>query len=310
MSGTGSPSNLLQAACSLALLSSCNAVLGLEESTLAQPDVFTLAAEQASPRNIAIDSTSIYWTNFNGGNVMKAPLQGGTPVALAVGQSFPDAIAASGEYVYWTASDGGQVMRARAEGGAALTLAADQFAVAGLAVLGSDVYWAARTDGVGNEIVVKRLSIGDATTELAVGNAPVAANATGVYYAGKAGLMKVPSAGGTPSTLAPLDAVPLALTIDSGSLYFTQSDGAVMQVPLEGGTPSLLAFGQESAFGIAVDATHVYWTTKSAVMRVALAGGAPEKLADADHAFGIVVDASSVYWTNGRNGGSVLRTTK
>ena len=37
-----------------------------------------------------MDATSVYWTNYNSsGTVMKVPLDGGTPTALASNQSSP-----------------------------------------------------------------------------------------------------------------------------------------------------------------------------------------------------------------------------
>ena len=38
---------------------------------------------------IAVDATSVYWTTYNGGTVMKVSTDGGTPATLASGQYYP-----------------------------------------------------------------------------------------------------------------------------------------------------------------------------------------------------------------------------
>lgn len=59
-----------------------------------------------------MDATSVYWTDSSGGTVMKAPLGGGTPTTLAPGQVGPDGIAVDGTSVYWTNNDDpGAVMK-------------------------------------------------------------------------------------------------------------------------------------------------------------------------------------------------------
>jgi hypothetical protein len=62
----------------------------------------TLASGQMMPLDLAVDATSVYWTDSTGGTVMKVPLAGGTPTTLASGQSSPDYIAVDGTSVYWT----------------------------------------------------------------------------------------------------------------------------------------------------------------------------------------------------------------
>jgi hypothetical protein len=62
----------------------------------------TLATAQSGPQGIAVDATSVYWTNYTGGTVMKVPIGGGTPTTLATGQTLPHGIAVDATSVYWT----------------------------------------------------------------------------------------------------------------------------------------------------------------------------------------------------------------
>jgi sugar lactone lactonase YvrE len=104
-----------------------------------------------------VDSTSVYWTASNDGTVMEVPIGGGTPVALASLQSYPTGIAVDGTSVYWTNYAGagscarGSVMKVGLAGGAPITLAADQLFPDGIAVDATSVYW---TNGVSRDLSV------------------------------------------------------------------------------------------------------------------------------------------------------------
>jgi hypothetical protein len=96
---------------------------------------------------------------------------------------------------------------------------------------------------------------------------------------------------------------PWMLAVDGTHVYVTSGGspgGTVVKIPIDGSAPTELASQQDMPGSIAVDATHVYWLNATQVMRVPIAGGPPEALAQGE--FGqfatVAVDATNVYWTN------------
>jgi hypothetical protein len=54
------------------------------------------------PYCVAVDSTSVYYTEYVDGLVLKVPLGGGNPIPLASGQNAAYGIAVDSTSVYWT----------------------------------------------------------------------------------------------------------------------------------------------------------------------------------------------------------------
>ncbi len=305
----------------------CSAIAPSTAQCTAGRCLTTLASSRA-PFGIAVDATSVYWTDPEADTIMKVPLGGGAPTTLATGPA-PSGIVVDATSVYWTTSfyRGASVMRVPLGGGTPTTLATGQNSPPGIAVDATSVYWTncstllnprakrPKLDGVmklplsGGTIPMPLVSYQVTPCAIAI-----AVDATNVYWTGSSGtVMKVPVNGGTPATLASSQDQPEAIAVDGTSVYWTNGvspNGAVMKMPLNGGTPTTLAASQNDPAAIAVDSTSVYWTTSlgGTVMKVSLDGGTTTLLVSGQNSpQDIAVDATSVYWTT--HGGTVMKLT-
>jgi sugar lactone lactonase YvrE len=284
--------------------SSCNTLLAL-------------AMNQDQPIWIAVDATNVYWTNFNGGQVMKVAKSGGTPIQLASGQPRPFGIAVDANNVYW-ANYGlmhfgaGTVMQlpSDSDGGMPTTLASGLSGPIGIAVDATNVYWA---DGWGADVDGVPID-GGALTQLAANqNGPhyVATDGANLYWTtyNDDTIMQLPLVdGGVPKQLATGMTPPfLGIAVGPTGVYWTQeiTGGTVWSVPTDGGAATTIAAKQNQPWGIALDAKYVYWVNNGSgtVMRAPLAGGPATQLASQQsQPTSIAVDSTAVYWTNNGDG--------
>jgi hypothetical protein len=143
---------------------------------------------------------------------------------------------------------------------------------------------------------------------------PIAIHGTNVYWANQgymipSTIMKVPLAGGTPTTLASYPDYSTygadGIAVGEGSVYWTFGD-TLMQVPIGGG-PSTAFWTTMGGVGrVAVDATSVYWAAlarESTLMKMPLSGGPAVTLASETLSImrDIAVNATSVYWASTYN---------
>ena len=230
--------------------------------------------------NIAIDYSSVYWTEGSGGGgkIVKVSKIGGTPSELVTGLEYPFGITVDSVNVYWTqrndaaAYGPGSVKSVPLSGGIVTNLATIPNAgpYTDLTVDASNVFW------------------------------------TDYYGSGGGGVRKVPIGGGSVTQLSSgVSGWASPIAQDATDIYWTEMwNGSINKVSKNGGAVTTLISDSNGLTGdansIALDATYVYWTISAGtVNRILKAGGSPEVLASGlSNPTSIMIDGDSVYWTN------------
>jgi uncharacterized protein YjbI with pentapeptide repeats len=240
-------------------------------------DIYSIAELSEPGRNIAVDAANVYVVlNGANGGIVKVPKDGSAPTVLARAAQ-PASIALDAANVYWGAGYAG--------GGAA-----------------NGVFTVPKAGGTPT-----MLYSGPATQ--------IAVDAKNVYWTDifEQAIMKMPTAGGTVTTLVTGEFNLGAIVVDAKNLYWT-ANGMVRRMLLTGSEPITLAIDNDSHSGpmtLAVDTTDVYWTSGSngggTVRKVPIAGGTPTTLVSpgvgAETGDALVLDATNVYWLEGNQGG-------
>jgi hypothetical protein len=133
----------------------------------------------------------------------------------------------------------GTIWQGSVNGGTPTKLASNQPAPSGIAVDATHVYW---------------------TNLGPLGGDNLPAPNTGA-------VMKVEIGGGSVTTIAPAQAVPVAILVSHGTVYWSEyglsSPGLIMSAPTSGGTPVPLAVGLDDPAALAISANTIYWTNEN-----------------------------------------------
>lgn len=99
-----------------------------------------LATGLTDPLDLAVDDSSVYWTDVTAGTINRVGKGGGAVTPIARDQATPARIAVDDSHVYWSNFLGGAVMRAPKGGGAA-TVVSSAVQPIDVVLAGDSAYW-------------------------------------------------------------------------------------------------------------------------------------------------------------------------
>lgn len=268
-----------------------------------------IAVDQGGAFALTADAQRLYWTNWYGGTVMAMPF-GGTPIEIASGQPRPSGVAVSDAHVYWSNIEGGAIMRAAKGGGEPTTVVSGQDGPRGLVVDGGQLFWTnyigtgkiqkANADGSG----VTKLA------EYQGGASRIATDASYVYWTagGNGNVMRVGKNGGAPEVVASNQDWPYGLALDDSHVYWSNFEGGtIMRATKDGGVPEVLAEGQRGPRNLLLFQGQLFWTNYfgGEVTSLTLAApGQPRGLATGQsYAVDLVLADGALHWTTMSHGG-------
>jgi hypothetical protein len=247
-----------------------------------------LVHDNAGAFGLDVDDQFVYYDQPGANRIMRVPLAGGSPFALARNVPDPIFLVKDGASLYWTDAEvDGKIMKLDlADGAQPVMLIDGQTRPRALAVRDGYVYWTDVMDGT----LLRTLDHLTGPADAAVRTASRLASGLSVTING--------------TTFGPTD-----LMLVGDYAYVPDGHGLIQRVPLAGGDVEPVADAQGIPYGIATDGVSIYWSTsgssgaifKAPLEKVLLPDGAaapgiPVVANQADPHF-VAVTADNIYWT-------------
>jgi hypothetical protein len=262
-----------------------------------------LVYDNSGTFGLVVDGTFATYAVPGLGRIMRVPVSGGAPVALATGLDQPRSLATDGASLYWTQGVGqGKIMRLDLTPGAKpIALCDGQAQPRAIAVQGGVVYWTDITDGTilsTPDHLTVSADAGSADAADAGADAAAAADATADVDASADADAR--SNLPPPTLLASGLKVPTDLLLVGDFAYAPDQNGHIRRVPLAGGPLETVADVDGAPYGVATDGALIYWTkigVDGGLFSTPLGGGAITSIVGGqiDPHF-IAVTPEQIYW--------------
>jgi hypothetical protein len=274
------------------------------------------------PACLAIDATSVYFTNGrpvlnNQGGVFKVPLMGGGPVPIAtMGQDTPRGIAVDQTGVYW--STNGAIWRAAINSPFNPSgIASGQPTAGAVALDASWVYWVSTSDG----ILWRLDKTGGSASALTQGGGAHGSNFQSLvldapnhmaYWTDPmVGVLRFDVDNSNPTTATQWvsgQSRALGIALSGAVLHWANNtNGTLMRGSTQSQTAVATLNGQTAIHSVATDGTNAYFSYQGGIRRTPLMGGNATHLAQAQNPTCLAVDGSFVYFMAA---GQIWRTPK
>jgi hypothetical protein len=244
-----------------------------------------LASSGGTVRGLAIDSTYIYWANFN--QLLRVPKTGGTGTVLS-SQTDGSGVVVSSSSVYFAHVLNGQIWNIPKIGGTATLVASGQVSYSGasLAMVLSDlagddgnVVWALDGNGFGSGAVRRGSPFSTGSSTLASGTRPqaLALDGSTIYYAdGDLGIYSTTVSGSSSTPLASFSSPTRVsdLRVDSSTIFIARYDSSfsnslIARVSKSGGTLTPVTQVTGGPGDIVLDTQTIYFAAGSGIYSIA-----------------------------------------